>query len=529
MTWDVVVIGSGFAGALLARLLKIQERDVLLVERGSHPRFALGESSTPLAALSLERLARRYGQSDLRSLAAHGRWQRNLATLGCGLKRGFSFYQHTPGVSYLNSEANEARFLVAASPDDETADCQWLRSDVDAHLVERAVAVGVEYRERTEIVAVEETIDGLLLRARRDNCEVDLEARFVVDASGEGEVVARALGLEPVGESVGFSSRLVYAHFKGVTPFWEAAVRDGACLPPGPYPDEWAAVHHMIDEGWIYSLRFDDGRTSVGLLVDGVCGAGGPEDATEDAQATWRAVVGRYPTLRASFAHARPVPPGLRSSARLQRRRCRATGARWAMLPQTFAFFDPLFSTGIAWNLLGVERLAQVVAAPTISADALARYEVLLNVEANQQQALLEAAYLARRDFGVFRDLSFLYFAAVSFEEIRQRLFDERAEEAVWNGFLDASDGEWQGRVQAAQGAVAEVLADGSEQARRGFSVWVADAIRERNLIGLGTGPSHLYGVDLEVLVENSGLLGLTSVEMERLLPRLRGTNSRDV
>ena len=195
------------------------------------------------------------------------------------------------------------------------------------------------------------------------------------------------------------------------------------------------------------------------------------------------------------------------------------------MLPQTFAFFDPLFSTGIAWSLLGVERLAQVVAAPTISPDALARYEALLNVEADQQQALLEAAYLARRDFGVFRDLSFLYFAAVSFEEIRQRLIGEHRQEAAWNGFLGASDPEWQLRVQAAKGAVAEVLADGSEEARRGFSVWVADAIRERNLIGLGTCQSHLYGVDLEVLVENSGLLGLTSVEMERLLPRLRGTN----
>ena len=38
-------------------------------------------------------------------------------------------------------------------------------------------------------------------------------------------------------------------------------------LPPGPYPEDWAAVHHVIDEGWMYSLRFDDGITSAGFAV----------------------------------------------------------------------------------------------------------------------------------------------------------------------------------------------------------------------------------------------------------------------
>ncbi|MEE2791366.1 MAG: FAD-dependent oxidoreductase, partial [Acidobacteriota bacterium] len=263
--WDVVVIGSGFAGSLLARLLKLQGRNVLLVERGTHPRFALGESSTPLAALSLERLARCYDQPDLSSLAAHGRWCRDLPMLERGLKRGFSFYRHTPGRSYLNSDVNDARFLVAASPDAETADCQWLRSDVDAHFVQQAMAVGVEYCDRSEVIAVEERADSLRVGVRQGDRQLDLEARFVVDGSGAGEVSARALDLEGLGESVGFSSRLVYGHFDGVTPFAEAAVRDGAYLSRGPFPEHWSAVHHMIDEGWIYSLRFDGGRTSVGL------------------------------------------------------------------------------------------------------------------------------------------------------------------------------------------------------------------------------------------------------------------------
>ena len=49
---EIVVVGSGFAGSLMARVLAVLGYDVLLLERGTHPRFAIGESSTPLANLS---------------------------------------------------------------------------------------------------------------------------------------------------------------------------------------------------------------------------------------------------------------------------------------------------------------------------------------------------------------------------------------------------------------------------------------------------------------------------------------------
>jgi len=55
----VAIVGSGFAGSLLARILAVQGHDVVLLERGTHPRFAIGESSTALETLTLEGLARR--------------------------------------------------------------------------------------------------------------------------------------------------------------------------------------------------------------------------------------------------------------------------------------------------------------------------------------------------------------------------------------------------------------------------------------------------------------------------------------
>src|SRR3954463_10586910 len=60
-TCEVAIVGSGFAGSLLARVLAVLGYEVVLLERGAHPRFAIGESTTPLANLSLGPQGRRLG------------------------------------------------------------------------------------------------------------------------------------------------------------------------------------------------------------------------------------------------------------------------------------------------------------------------------------------------------------------------------------------------------------------------------------------------------------------------------------
>ena len=74
--FDVVVIGSGFAGSLLGLILVKQGLSVLIIDRAAHPRFAIGESSTPAADFILESLCEQYQLSSLRPLCRYGRWCR---------------------------------------------------------------------------------------------------------------------------------------------------------------------------------------------------------------------------------------------------------------------------------------------------------------------------------------------------------------------------------------------------------------------------------------------------------------------
>jgi FADH2 O2-dependent halogenase len=492
----VAVVGSGFAGSLLARVLKVEGHDVVLLERGTHPRFAIGESSTPLANLALERLARRYGLDDCYDLAAHGRWIKRFPELRRGLKRGFTFYRHHPGRPFAVQGARSERLLVAASPNDHVADTHWLRADVDHHFVRAAIAAGVDYRDRSEVTP--ETLERL---------KVD----FTVDASGAGGFLARHLDVPSRLGRMHTRAGLLFSHFDGARLMRDAVPG----LPAGPYPDDWAAVHHIIEEGWLYSLRFDHGVTSAGFLLKQRV-AGAPEEM-------WRCLLQRYPTLGALFGDATPLFP-IAYKARIQHRLAHAAGRGWAMLPHAYAFVDPLFSTGIAWSLRAIERLALCCEHARAPRDQeLTRYDALLSAEADQIDWLVAGAYLAMSRFELFAAQAMIYFAAVSFAEVRQRVAP--SDDVAWSGFLGVGDRVLGGVPRASLWRLRHAR---TPQDRHDFIDWVTRSIAPRNVCGLANPAVHgLYPVDLDVLVQRHATLGMSRESLISALPALRGVDQR--
>src|SRR3954465_30789 len=108
---DLAVLGSGFGGTLMALIARKLGLGVALLERGTHPRFAIGESSTPLADFKLAAIADRFGLEWLRPFAKCGSGKVPYPPLPCGLKRGFSFFRHEPGQSF-RSRADNANALL---------------------------------------------------------------------------------------------------------------------------------------------------------------------------------------------------------------------------------------------------------------------------------------------------------------------------------------------------------------------------------------------------------------------------------
>jgi FADH2 O2-dependent halogenase len=530
---EVAVIGSGFAGSLMARVLATLGYDVVLLERGTHPRFAIGESSTPLANLSLERLSKRYGLTDCYDLAAHGRWLEKFPDVRRGLKRGFTFYRHHPGDRPDDGRLVDERLLVAASPNAAVADSHWLRADVDHHFVRRAIAAGVDYRDRVDLTGA--TIDdgGARLVGTRAGETLELRTDFVIDASGPGGFLAHQLAIPSGLERTETRSAIVFSHFDGVRLMSDVIPN----LPAGPYPDDWAAVHHVIDEGWMYSLRFDDGVTSAGFLLSpsgvgtlGLSGSVNPNDL-------WTRLLDRYPTIAASFRDARPLMP-LAFRPCIQHRLTRAAGARWAMLPHAYAFVDPLFSTGIAWSLRAVERLSLLFESRESgtrvpSESELARYEAMVAREADQIDRIVAGAYEAGAHFDLFAAHAMIYFATVSFSEVRQRLEATGASHPAWSGFLGVGDQVLEPLALESLDRLRRITEGdgrfGTEEQRRDYEHWVRTAIEPRNIGGFGDPERHnLYPLDIDLLVERHEVLGMTRHALLDALPMLRGTATRD-
>src|SRR5262245_28973244 len=178
--FDIGIIGSGFSGTLLAMIARRTGRSVMLLDRGVHPRFAIGESTAPLMNLIIEQLADRYDLPRLKPLATWGEWQRSYPQLVGGIKRGFSFFKHEQGTRYRATADHSNQLLISANPNEDSADTHWLRSDVDYFLLREAISCGAEYLDQTELDSVELTDGGSArgsrLRGERRGKDVDLRA-----------------------------------------------------------------------------------------------------------------------------------------------------------------------------------------------------------------------------------------------------------------------------------------------------------------------------------------------------------------
>jgi FADH2 O2-dependent halogenase len=205
-----------------------------------------------------------------------------------------------------------------------------------------------------------------------------------------------------------------------------------------PFHCDRAALHQVFDGGWMWQLGFCNGVTSAGFTIDA---RRFPLDSSICVEEEWDHWMRHYPSVAEQIAGAQLVePPGpLRRSGRLQRLTKQAAGANWAALANTAGFIDPLFSTGIAQTMCGVERLAGIFERSWQRGDlgeALARYDETVRQEVLFIDQLVAGCYAAFGRFALFAPFAMLYFAAATTYE-RRRFRGQLGQSA---SFLCAAD-----------------------------------------------------------------------------------------
>lgn len=562
--FDVAIVGAGFSGSLLAAIARRVGLSVILIEKSNHPRFAIGESSTPLANILLEELADRYELPRVRALSKWGTWQDQLPQVAGGLKRGFTFYHHEFGKPFVADPERQNQLLVAASPNDRIADTHWYRADVDQLFCDESIAAGAEYSDQTRLAKMTTLDDRVRLEGTRLGAAFSVTAKFVFDATGPRGFIHHAAGLFNRGLPEFPNTQGLFSHFydvglvknipdyelhggsnppvSGETPDphpssprgrgdaggadfmggvdptrtadflgdeeknrLKAQLRTSA-LPP--YPVDDAAVHHVFDGGWMWVLRFNNGLTSAGIAVTDEMA--GQLRLANNAKA-WQAFLDQTPSVREQFANARLERP-LIYSRRLSYLTSAITGPNWAMLPSAAGFVDPLLSTGFPLALLGIQRLARVLEhdwgtdrfAPGIE-DYAARTERELLAAGR----LVAALYRNMNDFPKFTALSLLYFAAASYSETVRRL--NKPELA--SSFLLEDDPKF--------GPFAKELLSDESSSTEELRASVLTAIGPFDLAGLiRPNRRNWYPVDFQDLRDSKDKVGATADEVEALIRR---------
>lgn len=394
--FDVAVLGTGLGGSVLGAILARNGARVVMIDRDSHPRFAIGESTIPETTGLFGILAGRYRVPELAHLANFQGIRRHVSA-ACGIKRNFSFVYHRPGEEQRPRETSQ--FPTWAPP--FGPDVHLFRQDSDAFLLAVAVRHGARVLQRTSVERIEagETAVELATEGGRV-----LRASMLVDASGYGSPVGRAFGLREEPTSLRTRSRCLFTHMIDVEPFDRSGPSRREHGLPSPFHQ--GTLHHLFDGGWIWVIPFDNHPSSTNPLVSvGACLDPERFPRRDDPEEEFRELISRFPAVERQFARAKAVRDWV-STGRIQYSSRRVSGDRLFVLPHAAGFVDPLFSNGLALTLATInplgERILRAIRDDDFSAGRFADLDRGFHRNLDYYDRLVAGSYVAFRDFGLW-------------------------------------------------------------------------------------------------------------------------------
>ena len=309
---DVIVIGGGPAGSTAATLLAQQGLSVTLLERERFPRFQIGESLLPYNNELFERLGVTDQLSEGDFFPKYGAY---FVTGDGSVGYGFRFDKRL-------SDPYRKSFQVK-------------RAEFDHLLLKNAAKHGVEVREQTPVTSVD------LSNPEKAVVNGDLEARFVIDASGHGAVLGNRVGEKADVESL--RKIAFFAHYRNV--------------PRATGRNAGNTVIVVLRDAWFWLIPVNAEVMSVGLVVDREhylrCGLE-PEELLNRtiAQSSW---------VAERMKNAERIT-GIYARKDFSFRMNKMVGTNYALIGDAAGFIDPIFSTGVFMAMKSADLASSAIA-----------------------------------------------------------------------------------------------------------------------------------------------------------------------
>lgn len=329
--FEVIVLGTGIAASTVSTILAKHGHRVLMMAKGVHPRFAIGESTIPQTSQLIQMIAREHGIPELEILGSP-KGIREHVTRSCGIKRIFGFAYHNEGREHDPTEAHQ----FGNHWRDEN---HLFRQDIDSWLLTVAMKYGCSVLQGASIESVDIDDDGVEVVAdgRR------YTGQYIIDGTGIRSILAEHLDLREKPCGFRTNTRTLFTHMMGVREFEDVA--------PSEMSNPWkvGTLHHIFRRGWFWVIPFSnwEGATnplvSVGLTLDADAW---PQDSDLTAEEEFEGFLQRFPSVGKQFEDAQAVRPWVRAP-KIQHSSTRTIGKRFTLLSHTAGFIDPLFSRGL--------------------------------------------------------------------------------------------------------------------------------------------------------------------------------------
>jgi 1H-pyrrole-2-carbonyl-[peptidyl-carrier protein] chlorinase len=339
---DVIVIGGGPAGAILASYLGRAGVDHMVLDKAVHPRPHVGESL----------------------ICSTTRVFQDIGFLPVMEREGFIHKHGAVWHNWPDSREHVLRFeAIPHLGVQQDYSYHVDRSRFDALLLDHARGAGSRVVESARVMSVDIGDDGVArgvrVRVGADS-ERTLRCRIVVDASGRDAVLGSQLKLKRMDPA--FDQFALHSWFEGVD------------RGPAETADYIQLYTLPTARSWLWQIPITPTTTSVGIVArrqDFVAGADRLEEFFLQNIAT-------LPDLARRMAGRRQLQPFVRTG-NYSYVMNRFAGDGWLLLGDAARFVDPIFSSGISVAAESARLAATAVTASLQSGDtsaaAFATYE----------------------------------------------------------------------------------------------------------------------------------------------------------
>jgi len=315
----VIIIGAGPAGSVAAALLQNKGHQVTIIERDVFPRFSIGESLLPQCMEFIEQAG----------------MLKAVEEAGFQLKSGAAFIHGDQQTEFCFSDKFTQGF-------DSTFQVQ--RDQFDLLLANEAQRMGVEIRWQQQVIDADFSQSKPLLTIKPSNADnYQLEADFVLDASGFGRVLPRLLKLDKPSDLPCRQS--LFTH-----------IEDAIDCSKYDRNKIRIIVHPQHRDVWYWLIPFSNGRCSIGVVAE-------PDffqSFSDDLPQIFQQLVFQEPSLTALLKNAvfdTPVNSLKGYSVDVST----LYGKGYALLGNAGEFLDPVFSSGVTIAMKSASLAADVL------------------------------------------------------------------------------------------------------------------------------------------------------------------------